>query len=132
MLAVARENLRDFGDRVRFQQGSYADVARHLAAAGLGGDAGGGSVAGALVDLGANSFHFDQAHRGFSLQHDGPLDMRFDQRGGGHTAADVLNTHSEVQLTKVESDWRSESLSEWVAGSDSLTPTRGADLPRLW
>lgn len=98
MLAIARTNLREFGDRVAFQQGSFADVRRHLAAAGF---PTGGSVHGVLVDLGANSFHFDQAERGFSLQHDGPLDMRFDQRSGGVTAADVLNTHSEVQLTKV-------------------------------
>ncbi|GAB9473305.1 S-adenosyl-methyltransferase mraw [Globisporangium polare] len=33
--------------------------------------------------------------------HDGPLDMRFNQMSDAPTAADVLNTHSEVQLAKV-------------------------------
>ncbi|TYZ58066.1 hypothetical protein PybrP1_010718, partial [[Pythium] brassicae (nom. inval.)] len=112
VLAMAKANLREFGDRVVFQQGSYVDVARHLAAAGF---PTGGGVHGVLVDLGANSFHFDQAQRGFSLQHDGPLDMRFDQRGGGATAADVLNTHSEVQLTKIFRDFGEERLAKEFA-----------------
>lgn len=85
-----------------FKQGSYVDVNRHLAAAGFP-----SRVDGILVDLGANSFHFDQPHRGFSWMHDGPLDMRFDQTNHDTpTAADVLNTHSEVQLTKVRPLYR--------------------------
>lgn len=99
VLAIAKANLRAFGSRVAFQQGSYVDVGHHLTAADFP-----SRVDGVLVDLGANSFHFDQPHRGFSWMHDGPLDMRFDQTSDSTpTAAHVLNTHSEVQLTKVRS-----------------------------
>jgi 16S rRNA (cytosine1402-N4)-methyltransferase len=97
VLAIARANLHDFHGRVTFQQGSYADIRVHLEAADFP-----RQVDGIMVDLGANSFHFDQPHRGFSWMHDGPLDMRFDQSNDDvPTAAHVLNTHSEVQLTKV-------------------------------
>src|SRR6266403_3174628 len=37
------------------------------------------SAAGILLDLGVSSHHFDTAVRGFSVQREGPLDMRMDQ-----------------------------------------------------
>ncbi|KAF1323919.1 S-adenosyl-methyltransferase mraw, partial [Globisporangium splendens] len=111
VLAIARTNLRDFHGRVTFQQGSYADIRAHLEAANFP-----HSVDGIMVDLGANSFHFDQAHRGFSWMHDGPLDMRFDQSNDViPTAAHVLNTHSEVQLTKIFKEFGEEKLAKEFA-----------------
>ena len=38
------------------------------------------SVDGILYDLGTCSTHFDDASRGFSFRHNGPLDMRFDTK----------------------------------------------------
>ena len=57
-------------------------------------------VDGVLADLGVSSHHFDAEERGFSFRFDAPLDMRMNVRGG-NTAAQVLNTASEEQLTKV-------------------------------
>lgn len=59
-----------------------------------------GLVAGVLFDLGASSPQFDQGERGFSFQHDGPLDMRFDT-SSGMTAADWLGTASEKDIAGV-------------------------------
>jgi 16S rRNA (cytosine1402-N4)-methyltransferase len=43
-----------------------------------------------------SSFQLDQAARGFSFRHDGPLDMRMDH--SGPTAADLVNTLAEAEL----------------------------------
>ncbi|RLN73531.1 hypothetical protein BBJ28_00013606 [Nothophytophthora sp. Chile5] len=111
VLAIARANLHDFHSRVTFQTGSFADLATHLTASGLSNE-----VDGILVDLGANSFHFDAARRGFSVLHDGPLDMRFDQRDASRpTAADAVNTLSEVQLAKIFRDFGEERLAKEFA-----------------
>lgn len=112
VLAVARRNLRAAGLEARavFRLGSYADVRAHLAAAGLP-----PLVAGALVDLGANSFHLDEPRRGFSFSADGPLDMRFDQRQGGRTAADVVNGESEAALTRIFRELGEERLAKEYA-----------------
>lgn len=59
-----------------------------------------GHVDGVLADLGVSSHHFDAEERGFSFRFDAPLDMRMNGRGG-QTAADILNTYSEEDLTKI-------------------------------
>lgn len=52
---------------------------------------------GVLLDLGVSSPQLDQAARGFSFYHDGPLDMRMDQ-SLDFSAADIVNTWSEKEL----------------------------------
>ena len=58
------------------------------------------SVDGILADLGVSFHHFDEAERGFSFRFDAPLDMRMNQ-SAFFTAADLLNTYSEEQLSDV-------------------------------
>src|ERR1700751_4591069 len=40
------------------------------------------SLDGLLADFGVSSMQFDEAHRGFSFQAEGPLDMRMNTRKG--------------------------------------------------
>ncbi len=57
-------------------------------------------VAGILADLGVSSHQFDEASRGFSIRFDADLDMRMDE-GLKLTAADVLATYSQDELTRI-------------------------------
>lgn len=59
-----------------------------------------GTFDGMLLDLGVSSPQLDQADRGFSFYHDGPLDMRMNPQKG-LTAADVIATFSEEQLLEI-------------------------------
>ncbi|HPI39244.1 MAG TPA: 16S rRNA (cytosine(1402)-N(4))-methyltransferase RsmH [Pseudobdellovibrionaceae bacterium] len=53
-----------------------------------------------LLDLGVSSPQLDQGERGFSFYHDGPLDMRMNQKQE-FTAADIINEYSEEDLITV-------------------------------
>jgi len=57
-------------------------------------------VDGILADLGVSSHQFDSEERGFSIRFDAPLDMRMDM-SRKLTAAEVVNTYEEIQLTHV-------------------------------
>lgn len=60
-------------------------------------------VSGILFDLGVSSHQIDSPERGFSLQSEGPLDMRMGETS--ITAADIVNTWPVAQLTKVFLDF---------------------------
>jgi 16S rRNA (cytosine1402-N4)-methyltransferase len=60
-----------------------------------------------LADLGVSSPHFDNASRGFSIQLDGPLDMRMDQQQN-LSAADLVNTAEEAELVRILKEYGQE------------------------
>ncbi|MBI2329331.1 MAG: 16S rRNA (cytosine(1402)-N(4))-methyltransferase RsmH [Chloroflexi bacterium] len=72
-------------------------------------------VHGILFDLGLSSLQLNGKSRGFSFQHDAPLDMRLnpDQE---LTAADIVNTYSETELARLIKTYGEESHSRRIAG----------------
>ena len=69
---------------------------------------------GILFDLGLSSLQLNKNSRGFSFQHDAPLDMRFspDQQ---LTAADIVNTFSEADLAHIIFQYGEEHFSRQIA-----------------
>ncbi len=71
-------------------------------------------VHGILADLGVSSWQLDQADRGFSYSHDGPLDMRMNQTAG-ETAADLVNQASEQELTRILFEYGEERYARRIS-----------------
>jgi len=67
-----------------------------------------------LADLGMSSPHLDIRARGFSIKQDGPLDMRMDQQQE-LTAAVVVNTYSEQELTRILREYGEEPKARRIA-----------------
>jgi 16S rRNA (cytosine1402-N4)-methyltransferase len=107
-LAIARETLAAFGDRVTLVHADYRDLGTVLDAHG------GRNVAGLLADLGVSSMQLDAAGRGFSFRRDEPLDMRMD-RTRGETAAALIDRADERELADVIYQFGEERRSRQVA-----------------
>jgi 16S rRNA (cytosine1402-N4)-methyltransferase len=73
-----------------------------------------GEVTGILLDLGVSSPQLDQAERGFSFSHDGPLDMRMDD-SAGITAAQWVNSASESEIVRVLKEYGEERFARRMA-----------------
>jgi 16S rRNA (cytosine1402-N4)-methyltransferase len=101
-IAAAQKTLAAYGDRVSWWRGNFAEYQPE------------GKFDGILADLGISSTQVDQAHRGFSFRQEAPLDMRMDQRQE-LTAADIINTWSEVDLANLFYNYGEERLSRRIA-----------------
>lgn len=97
-----------FPGRLEMVHGNFRDMASIVAAHGFG------QVNGVLLDLGLSSFQLDTAGRGFSFQHPGPLDMRFDT-SSGVSAADLVNQWPEEDLAKLIYEYGEEPRSRSIA-----------------
>ena len=73
-----------------------------------------GSVDGVLADFGVSSMQLDEAHRGFSFQAEGPLDMRMNPRIG-LTAEQVVNQTGEKDLADLIYEFGEERRSRRIA-----------------
>ncbi len=90
---VARE-LQAADSRFAIQQERFGQLRRILEVQGVQ------RVDGILFDLGVSSPQFDAPARGFSFQHEGPLDMRMDP-ASSPSAAEWLGRADERELTDV-------------------------------
>lgn len=67
-----------------------------------------------LADLGVSSPHIDEASRGFSLQADGPLDMRMDERQA-LTASEIVNSYPQAELVRIIREYGEEPRATKIA-----------------
>mgnify|MGYP001393511774 CR=1 FL=1 len=95
--------------RFNMMHNSFAALAAVMEQRGVA-----GRVAGILLDLGVSSPQLDQAERGFSFLHDGPLDMRMDTTRGA-SAADWVNTAREEEIARVLFEYGEEKFSRRMA-----------------
>jgi 16S rRNA (cytosine1402-N4)-methyltransferase len=109
-IAVAREVLRPFGERVKIFRENFVLLPAILEALKMK------SVDGILLDLGLSSIQVENRGRGFSLKGEGPLDMRMDQRLEV-TAADLVNNLSEPELREILFTYGEERWSRRIARS---------------
>jgi len=107
-ISHASERLSRFGGRVTLRQGNFREVGMVLDQLGIVG------LGGALLDLGVSSRQLENAERGFSIMRNGPLDMRMDPRRE-LTAADVVNTYGEEELTQLFRDLGEEPAARRIA-----------------
>jgi len=108
--AIARGRaLADrFGGRLTLMHGRFSEIETLLAGHGVS------KADGVAFDLGVSSFQFDEAKRGFSFSHDGPLDMRMDT-SRDDSAADLVNTLSQSELASILRDFGEEKRAQAVA-----------------
>ncbi|WP_336856109.1 16S rRNA (cytosine(1402)-N(4))-methyltransferase RsmH [Sinomonas albida] len=107
-LALAGARLERFGDRARLVHAVYDEIPEVLEDLGFDG------ADGILMDLGVSSLQLDERERGFAYSYDAPLDMRMDT-SRGQTAADVVNTYSVEDLTRIIRAWGEEKFAGRIA-----------------
>lgn len=104
----ASRRLEGFGERITLVHAVYDEIPQVLA------DLGVTSVQGVLFDLGVSSMQLDLPERGFAYAVDAPLDMRMDETAP-LTAAEVLNTYSVAELTRVLQHYGEEKFAARIA-----------------
>ena len=107
-LEIAGERLAAWSDRVTLVHAVYDAMPSVLADLGIS------AVQGILFDLGVSSMQLDESARGFAYSVDAPLDMRMDATSG-LTAADVLNTYSVDDLTRILREYGEERFARRIA-----------------
>jgi 16S rRNA (cytosine1402-N4)-methyltransferase len=124
-ITEARERLAPHEASGRFLalRGNFGEIDRIPELAGRTFD-------GILADLGVSSRQIDADERGFSFRPGALLDMRMDRRSTG-TAADLLNTLDEAELSQIFRDYgdepRANRLAREVVRRRDRKPMRVSD-----
>jgi 16S rRNA (cytosine1402-N4)-methyltransferase len=102
-LNAAKENLTEFGNRVKFIHSNFANYQFPE-----------NTYHGILADLGVSSYHLDNPERGFSFRNTANLDMRMNQQQS-LTAGDIINEWDEQELADIFFKYGEERLSRRIA-----------------
>jgi 16S rRNA (cytosine1402-N4)-methyltransferase len=100
----AGESMRAYGPRFTCVQARFSHFPEHFQQK---------KYSGILLDLGMSSPQIEDATRGFSFCHPGPLDMRMSLEG--QSAADLINTVSETDLANLIFRYGEEPKSRRIA-----------------
>lgn len=95
--------------RFTIAQASFSNLEQFCGSQGIC-----GKVSGILLDIGVSSPQLDDAGRGFSFQHDGPLDMRMNPQSG-QSAAEWLNSAKESEIVDVLKRYGEERFARRIA-----------------
>lgn len=104
-IEAASRRLADYKDKITFVHANFSSLGEVLDNMGIE------NLGGVLADLGCSSYQFDTPSRGFSYQHNAPLDMRMD-KDAPLDAAQVVNTYSEEALKRIL----------WMYGEEKFAP----------
>lgn len=105
-IAVATQRLSDY-PMAQVVQSDFAEMDHVLDELHIE------KIDGVLLDLGVSSHQLDTGERGFSYQHDAPLDMRMSQTGT--SAYDIVNTYSVKDLTRILREYAEEKFAFQIA-----------------
>ena len=106
-VAAASARLADFPN-AEVVRANYENFDRVLDERGIA------LVDGILLDIGVSSPQIDEAERGFSYMHDGPLDMRMD-RDESLSAADIIADYPADELTRIFREYGEERFAKRIA-----------------
>ncbi|MHA6258611.1 16S rRNA (cytosine(1402)-N(4))-methyltransferase RsmH [Sporosarcina sp. CAU 1771] len=107
-IEVAKERLKDHLHQVTFVHANFRYLKDELEKIGIT------SVDGILYDLGVSSPQLDTPERGFSYNHDAPLDMRMNTEAV-LTAYDVVNEWPYEDLVRIFFRYGEEKFSKGIA-----------------
>lgn len=107
-LAVARERLKEFENRVHIHHKNFVAVGEVLKEEKLN------RVDGITLDLGVSSLQLESGERGFSFLKEGPLDMRMDF-SQGPTVDEKIRRSNEQELAQVLKNYGEERYAARIA-----------------
>ena len=108
-IKAANERLKDYAN-VEYVRDNFSNIKNIIENLGLGQE----SINGFLLDLGVSSHQLNEADRGFSYNHNAPLDMRMDQRQS-LSAYVVVNEYSADKLTHIIKEYGEERWAKRIA-----------------
>jgi len=109
-IRAASKRLAPYADRIIFEHDNFSNIREIMKRNGIK------ALHGALIDLGVSSYQLDTPQRGFSYQHDAPLDMRMNT-DAPLSAYDIINTYSFEELRRIISEYGEERFASKIASN---------------
>jgi 16S rRNA (cytosine1402-N4)-methyltransferase len=120
ILADTKERLAKYWDKIDFVWKSYTEISSVLS---------GTKTDFVLLDLGVNMEHFKDWSRGFSLNSEADLDMRFDDKNW-ESAYDIVNKYNIIDLTRIFVDYaefteqKSQEIARQIVKTRKFSPIK--------